>query len=94
MDCWDMSTAGQGASAAYWTHVDGYFKIAAQLGLQVMAGPISTDACNNQATGSFGSSIGFMYFNNSNLKPGNINAFADFLYNRYGNPTSPNYALT
>jgi hypothetical protein len=91
MACWNLSTAGAGSSAAYWTHIDGYFQIAAQFGLQVFANPLPVDACGNQTNG-FGGVIGFMYFNNSTIAPTNINTFADFLYTRYGNPSSGNYA--
>ena len=96
MDCWDMSTAGSGASAAYWAHIDGYFQVAAQFGMQVLANPLPIDACVNHAFPS--ASIGFMYLNNYQLHPGQasgaatMNAFADFLYARYGNPTSAHYA--
>src|SRR5262249_13255912 len=70
----------------YWQHVDGYFAAAAAFGLEIIANPLPVDGCGNNT-------IGIMYLNNNQIKTvSNINAFADFLYNRYGNPSSSHYA--
>src|SRR6516164_4238770 len=35
VDCWDMATVASGAGpTAYWAHIDGYFQLAADRGMQ------------------------------------------------------------
>ena len=82
VDCWDMATAGSGASAAYWTHIDGYFLLAADYGMQIAANPIPTDFCNSI---SGGGSFAYMFLNNNFQSAAKITGYADFLVDRYKN---------
>ena len=99
-DCWDMSTVGNTATGVgitangkntelYWEHIDGYIKLANDLGMQVLANPIPNDNCNSQSNGG---SFGYTFLNNNTKNPSNITGYADFLANRYSKQSSPSYA--
>jgi hypothetical protein len=83
VDCWDMATVASGAGpTAYWAHIDGYFQLAADRGMQILANPIPTDACSSQANNG---SFAYMFLNNNARSAAKITGFADFLANRYKN---------
>jgi len=99
-NCWDMSTVGNTSTGVgitvngrntelYWQNIDGYIKLANDLGLQVLANPIPTDNCNSQSQGG---SFGFMFLNNNTKNAAKITGYADFLANRYSKISSPSYA--
>jgi hypothetical protein len=101
-DCWDLSTVGGNANGRntvlYWQHIDGYIQLAADQGMMIIADPIPTDACNpTSPSGAFlgGGSFGYTFLNNY-VNAGNtytkLNAYADFLANRYSKQSSPQYS--
>jgi hypothetical protein len=88
--CWDLSTAGAGASAAYWTRIDELVALAGQFGIQVLMNIMPNDT-GSQCTPSNNVTAWNQTLYNNSIATGDtskIIAYAQFLATRYRNTSN------